>query len=172
MNYSLFKQGENKMNPLEQISFYLNKINEITQKNNLGNIFYNEQYLELLIANILNHKYNSGQGCDAYDENGNPVEYKSINLNSKTIGSFQFHWLSKNKIDKYLTCKYFFFCIRKGVEILEIYKLKSDKILDILINKSKEKETYCTENKRKINAHKSFSLLKLKQMGAELVYSK
>ena len=160
------------MNILEEISNHINEANKLARENGFGNIFYNEQYLEIIISNILNHKYTEGQGSDAVDLDGFDVEYKTINLDNKSAGSFQFHWLSKNKIEKYEKCKNIYFCTRRGTEILEIYELKSEIILPFLINKAKEKGTYCENNKKKISAHKSFSLSKIKSLGGKLIYEK
>ena len=70
----------------------------------LENIFYNERFVELMIANELGHEYgNNTQGGDAWDSvKKKPVEYKAINLRSKGKGTFQFHWLSENKINQYI----------------------------------------------------------------------
>tara|TARA_Y100000310_G_scaffold344334_2_gene456510 strand:- start:809 stop:1312 length:504 start_codon:yes stop_codon:yes gene_type:complete len=136
----------------------------------LTNIFYNESYIDLLIANILNHDYmGDTQGPDA-TEYGEWHEYKTINLNNKSGGgSFQFHWLSKNKIEKYSRTKYIFFATRKNAVIEEIYKLKTDKIILDLISKAEEKGTYC-EGAPKIGAHKSYALSTILRKGAVLVY--
>ena len=42
-----------------------------------GNIFYNEQFIELFIADRVGEKWNKEtQGGDAFDSEGNPTEYK------------------------------------------------------------------------------------------------
>lgn len=156
---------------LDNLTYYLEEANKIAKENGLGNIFYNEAYAEIIMADKLNHIYNEGQDCDAFDEEGNKVEYKSINLSSKSKGkSFQFHWLSKNKIDKYSENKYFYFAERYGTTIKSIYRINASIILDDLINKAKEKGTYDDSNKTKTGAHKSYSLKAIKNKGAILIY--
>lgn len=155
---------------LDKLTNLLEEAASLAKKNDLGNIFYNEAYIEIIMANKLGHKYNEGQGCDAFDEENNKVEYKAINLNSKSKGSFQFHWLSRNKIDEYEKCKYFYFAERFGPTIKSIYRIESSIIVEDLIKKAKEKGTYDSENKRKIDAHKSYSLKAIIKKGAVIVY--
>ena len=104
----------------------------------LENIFYNERFVELMIANELGHEYgNNTQGGDAYDPvKKKPVEYKAINLRSKGKGTFQFHWLSENKINQYSKTEDMYFCIRDGVQIKEIYRVPTKTVIPYLKEKS------------------------------------
>tara|TARA_R100001509_G_C4831767_1_gene203561 strand:- start:44 stop:511 length:468 start_codon:yes stop_codon:yes gene_type:complete len=104
----------------------------------LENIFYNERFVELFMANELGHDYgNNTQGGDAYDSNKKkPVEYKAINTRSKGKGTFQFHWLSENKINQYSQTEDMYFCIRDGVDIKEIYRVPTKDIIPHLKKKS------------------------------------
>ena len=91
------------MEAIKQIQSLLQEAEQIA-KDELGldNIFYNERFVEMFMANHLGHEYgNNTQGGDALDATETPTEYKAINLRSKSKGTFQFHWLSKNKIKKY-----------------------------------------------------------------------
>ena len=104
----------------------------------LENIFYNERFVELMIANELGHEYgNNTQGGDAWDPvKKKPVEYKAINLRSKGKGTFQFHWLSQNKINQYSQTEDMYFCIRDGVQIKEIYRVPTKTVIPYLKEKS------------------------------------
>ena len=155
---------------VDEIVNLIDKAYSIAKEIGIRNLFYNERFLELMIAKKLGHKASiNTQGCDAIDEYGNSIEYKTINLANKTAGSFQFHWLSKNKIEKYQKTKYIYFVVRDGVEIIKIYKLSSNKLLPELIAKAKEKGTYC-DTETKIGAHKSYCLNTIIRKGAKLVY--
>ena len=88
------------------------------------NLFYNEGYVDLLIADALGHTYNvATQGPDGYSEGGDWCEYKTINAKvgkdggpSWKGGTFQFHWLSKAKVEKYEKTDNFYFVLRDGVD--------------------------------------------------------
>jgi len=150
---------------IEQIKTHLSEADRIAKENGVPNLFYNEMFLELIAAQALGHQWKPHtQGGDAYETETSPTEYKFINLRNKTAGSFQFHWLSENKMKKLQSYDNMFFGVRDGVEIQEIWKLSSDKILTMI----EEKAT----GTKKINGHKSFSLDKIKELGAEQVYIK
>lgn len=105
----------------------------------LDNIFYNERFIELFIANKLGHIYgNNTQGGDAIEPDTNkPTEYKAINLRNKNKnGSFQFHWLGANKLKKYSETDNMYFVVRDGITIIDIYKVETDKIIDSIQKKS------------------------------------
>ena len=128
----------------------------------ISNIFYNEGFIELFMADDLNHKWNSEtQGGDAYEMDESPTEYKAVNTRSKSKGSYQFHWLSDKKVKKYSETKNMYFATRDGVSITEIYKLPTEKLL----SKIEEKST----GGKSISGHVSFSLNQLKTMGAEQI---
>lgn len=158
----------------------LEEVQRVSDKLGVSNPFYNESYVEMLAADALGHTYNPAtRGADAYDENDNPTEYKSINLSSKYKGSFQFHWLSATKLASYRETKDVFFIIRDRIAILEIWKLPMAIILPELIKKQQTAEyrrqvlNIAGANKAKnTDAHKSFSLKTVKHLGAELVYTK
>ena len=88
-------------------------------------IMYNERYLEYLMANILGHtKDEHTQGADAYNERGLPVEYKTINLDSKSgKGYWQWHWNKPSKLAKLREVDEIFCATRRGADFVDIYKL-------------------------------------------------
>lgn len=147
-------------------------IEAVSKAKSLGyeNILYNERYVELMMANILGHKYeNHTQGGDAIETvNGVecPTEYKSINIQGKNgvvKGSFQFHWLSDEKIAKYRETKNMYFCIRDGIEILEIYQVNTDIIMPLLESKK--------SGSTSIHGHAGISLKKaIKEFNAVKIY--
>ena len=137
----------------------------------LGSIFYNEKYLEVILCNVLGILYNNEtQGPDAF-ENGDWVELKITNKNEEgKFGSFQFHWLSKNKLDKYKKTKYIYFVFRDGIKFLKIYKMNMADFYPYLEEKAKRDGTYLLEE-TKINSHLSISSeKKLIELGAIKIY--
>jgi len=90
-------------------------------------ILYNERYVEYLIAAKLGHwKDEQTQGADAYNEKGLPVEYKSINLDSKgpvKNKCWQWHWNKQSKLEKLKQVDQIFCATRRGATIEEIYEL-------------------------------------------------
>ena len=144
----------------------------VSKAKSLGyeNILYNERYVELMMANILGHEYdNHTQGGDAIETvNGVkcPTEYKSINIqgkNSAGKGSFEFHWLSDEKITRYRETKNMYFCIRDGMEILEIYQVNTNVIMPLLESKKSGSES--------IHGHAGISLKKaVKEFNAVKIY--
>ena len=74
------------MEAIKQIQSLLQEAEQIA-KDELGldNIFYNERFVEMFMANHLGHEYgNNTQGGDALDVTKTPTEYKAINLRNKT----------------------------------------------------------------------------------------
>lgn len=149
---------------IEKITELLLEADAIARKNGVENLFYNEMYIELIAANKLGHSWASHtQGGDAVEiEINKPTEYKFINSRSKQEGSFQFHWLSNDKMDELNKTENMYFGVRDGVQIKQIYKLSTNVILPLIAEKA--------TGGKGINGHKSFSLSKIKKMGAELVY--
>lgn len=79
-----------------------------------------------------------------YDTNKKrPVEYKAINERSKSgKGSFQFHWLSENKIKGYAETEDMYFAIRDGVTLKKIYQVPTTDVIPYLKSKSTGVEEY------------------------------
>jgi hypothetical protein len=123
-------------NKIEKIYSLLKEAEDIAMSEGYGNIFYNEQFIELFIANKVGETWNSEtQGGDAFDSEGNPTEYKAINMRSKAKGSFQFHWLSESKIEKLKQTKTMKFVIRDGITIKEIYELPTSALIGLIEEK-------------------------------------
>jgi hypothetical protein len=157
-----------KKTPVQRIEELLQQAEKIAkQELGLDNIFYNERFVEMFMADKLDHIYgNNTQGGDAIEVDINkPTEYKAINLRSKSKGTFQFHWLSENKVKKYSNTKNMYFALRDGVTIKEIYKVSTKKIMP-LINKK-------ATGSKSITGHASFNTKKLVEvLKAEKVYDK
>ena len=152
---------------VNQIEDLLLKAEKIANEElGLVNIFYNERFIELFIAKRLGHKYgNNTQGGDAIEsDTGKPTEYKAINTRRKSgKGTFQFHWLSKNKIEEYKKTRNMYFSIRDGITILKIYKVSTKKIMP-LVDKN-------ATGSKDIGGHAGFSERTLiDKLGAKLVY--
>lgn len=131
---------------------------ELIAKNelDLDNIFYNERFIELFIAAKLGHIYgNATQGGDALEpEIDKPTEYKAINLRNKSgNGTFQFHWLSENKVAKYKQTKNMYFAVRDGVTIKDIYQVPTKRIIPLIDKKA--------TGSKDISGHASFNVKKL-----------
>ena len=153
---------------IEKIQSLLEKAQEIAKEDlGLNNIFYNERYIEMFMADKLGHEYgNNTQGGDAIDEEGIPTEYKAINLRNKgKKGTFQFHWLSENKMKKYAQTNKMYFAVRDGVTLLKIYELPTSTLIPLLESKS--------SGSKSINGHFGFDESKLiNEYKAKLVYQK
>ena len=148
--------------------------------NSMGirNLFYNEGYVDLLIADALGHVYNTAtQGPDGYSEEGSWCEYKTINAKpgkdgkpSWKGGTFQFHWLSKAKIEKYERTDNFYFVLRDGVDLKEVWSLPSSVVCPLLRKKAEEKGTL-VEGKKKTAAHFGLKLEQVKKLGGTLEFT-
>jgi hypothetical protein len=131
-------------------------------------IFYNGKWFDYVCAKKLDLRIKIGtQGCDAYEKDGSKVELKSTLINKTgKRGSFQFHWLSKNKLKEYKQTKYVYFIIRDGCKITEAYKLPMDIIYPFLEKKAKEKGTFDSDKDDDIDAHWSISSIqKITKLG-------
>lgn len=86
------------------------------------------------------YKYNiETQGSDALDQHDNPVEYKCIvKKDGAYSGSFQFHWLSAEKIEKYKKCSHFYFAWRDGFTIEKIIKVDRSILMNKILKKAGE----------------------------------
>ena len=128
------------------------------------------------MAMTLGHLYNEGQGEDA-SFNNESCEYKTMVGKS---GSFQYHWISKEKLQKLKNTPHHYFGIynKETSKLDRIYYLPLDNIIAeieseyikaennlALLNESGSKK-----KSKNIDAHKSFSLSKIKKLGATLVY--
>ncbi len=155
---------ETEKNWVKKISELLTEADTLARENGVDNLFYNEMYMELILADKLGHKWESHtQGGDAV-ENGKPTEYKFINLRNKSgSGSYQFHWLSNDKMEELKKTKNMFFAQREGTKIKEILKCSTEKILPIIAEKATGTDD--------IHGHKSFAHSTLIKLGAEIIFS-
>jgi hypothetical protein len=143
---------------------------DIANELNISNLLYNESYVDLLIAVQLGHKYNvDTQGADALEKDGTPTEYKAVKKkDGQYSGSFQFHWLSSEKIQKYDQCKHFYFVWRDDFEIEKIIKVKKEVLMPEIKGKAGKGGSTA--------GHKSFSCATIEALAdkrkAEIVFQK
>lgn len=148
-----------------QISNLLKEADKIARENNINNLFYNEMFMELIMAATLGHNYRSHtQGCDAIEPiSEKPTEYKLINVRNKSGGgSYQFHWLSNDKMEELAKTENMYFGLRDGVNLVEVLKLSTSVILPLIAEKATGTDS--------IHGHKSFSHSTIKKLGGEVVY--
>ncbi len=91
--------------------------------------------------------------------NGEKCEYKSI---SKRTGSFQYHWLSPDKLEKIKYNTHNYFAVYENDKLKEIFYLHVDVLMphfEMAVNNNPDKWS-----------HKCFSLRALRDMDAESVY--
>lgn len=157
-----------ELKAVDRIHSLLLEAEKIAKDNlDLDNIFYNERFVELFTAAELDHEYgNNTQGGDALEVDINkPTEYKAINTRSKGTGSFQFHWLSENKIKKYRQTENMYFIMRDGVTPKEIYQVSTEKIMPYLDKNA--------TGSKDIDGHSSFTIDKLiTELGAVKVVTR
>lgn len=151
---------------LHKIEKRLEEIQHLSTNLGIKDIFRNKKFIEILAAKKLGHKWNDKPyGADAYemiDGKEYPTEYKSSQDNGSGPGSFQFHWLSENKMEKIKKCKNIYFIIVNGVTISEVYRISTSKILYLISEKS--------SGSISIHGHKSFHLPQLISLGAERIF--
>jgi len=151
---------------LDKIEKKLEEIQHLATNLGINDIFRNKKFIEVLAARKLGHKWaNKCYGADAYEEVDGviyPTEYKSSQDKGHGPGSFQFHWLSENKMKKIKECKNIYFITMNGVTLLKIYKISTSKIIDLISENS--------TGSISIQGHKSFHLPQLISMGAERVF--
>ena len=137
----------------------LQEIESLAMDLGINDIFRNKKFIEVLAAYMLGHRPNvEPQGPDAYEMIGGieyPTEYKSAGVG----GTFQFHWLSNNKMDKIKICKNVYFIVRSGVSILEIYRVATEKIVSRIEEKA--------SGSKSPKGCKAFSLKNLIDLGAK-----
>ena len=136
-------------------------IDELNVKYNT-NLLYNEKYVEILIADQLKLITESiQQGADAQKGNED-CEIKAINLATKTKNkTYQFHWLSEEKMKKLKNVQHYFFARRSFSKILDIYYLPKKIIWNILCSKGSADGS--------ISAHTGFSHDQIISFGAKKV---
>lgn len=131
---------------------------ELAEQLELGNIFYNEGFAEFFLAQDLGHTWNTKtQGPDGFDPIGHPVEYKMRSANDV---SFQFHWLSDEKIARLSETEFVYFATRNQTEFTGIYCIKMKDLMPSLLENRKTDRS---------GGHRSYSLNTLIELGAYLV---
>ena len=86
------------------------------------NIFTKEGYIEMIMSQILVHKWNPDMrnGPDAWEWDGTPTEYKS----TQGFKGIQFCGLNQDGIDKFNNHNYLYHAEKDGVYIKKIHKYK------------------------------------------------
>jgi len=150
---------------IHKIEKRLEEIQHLATNLGVRDIFRNKKFIEIFTAHKLGHEWNDkSYGADAYEMiNGReyPTEYKSTQDNGNGPNSFQFHWLSENKIEKIKACHNIYFIITRGVTILEIYRISTSKIIDLISEKA--------SGSISIQGCKNFQLPQLISLGAERI---
>ena len=162
---------------------YINKYEDLAKfaaDNNLGDVFSYARSKEVLVACYLGHTVaNDYSGADAFNQDGQPIEYKStIDKNPKgayTGISVLSNWkdqetyLREKKIGKYPEHYYNRFSRETGM-LVESWKLTGEKVLELLLPKLKRKfTTVLTKKDPRLSANITWT--NIKQFG-EQVYSK
>tara|TARA_R110000851_G_scaffold7749_5_gene29815 strand:+ start:525 stop:1010 length:486 start_codon:yes stop_codon:yes gene_type:complete len=152
---------------VDEIVECLASADKIAGENGIDNLYYNEMFMELVMASKLEHKFEAHtQGGDAIEpDTGKPTEYKLINTRNKSGGgSYQFHWLSNAKMDELRKTENMYFGRRDGVELVEVLRLPSSVILPLIEEKATGTDS--------IHGHKSFAHSTIRKLGGEIVYAK
>ena len=151
---------------LHKIEKKLEEIQHLATNLGIKDIFRNKKFIEILAAHKMGHRWNDKPyGADAYESIDGceySTEYKSAQDNGNGPGSFQFHWLSDNKMQKIKECRNIYFIITRGVTILEIYRISTSNIIDLISEKA--------SGSISIQGHKSFHLPQLISLGAERIF--
>jgi hypothetical protein len=156
---------------IAKIRSMINEVFEISQELGLGNIFINEGFMELFLAEELGHTWNHRtQGVDAFvpDEEAG-AEYK---MRSSPNGYFQFHCLSPRKLDRLAeNTSWVYFVTREQTEFTEIWRISMDALIPILNENvcKVDLERLIKKDKTKKGGHVAFSLNDLIELGAERV---
>jgi len=149
----------------EKIDLVISKLKEgveiASDEFEISNLLYNESYVSLMIASVLGHQCSiTTQGSDAMDENDNPVEYKFVSKREGTYTglSFQFHWLSTEKIAKYQLCTHFYFAWRNQFEIEKIIRVNRELLMEEIEAKAPVDGS--------TGGHKSFGVTRIEGMAS------
>jgi len=136
----------------------LELIKQFCDENGIGDVLYNQKYLELLAAEKHGVSYNpEPQGPDAY----NPITKGHIEIKCcREGGSWQFHWLSNNKMQKLRDTEQMILAVHDGYRIIRSYQLmpsECSKLKHLIESKA--------TGTASISGHKSFSEKQLKKLG-------
>jgi len=134
------------MKPEEKYQQLFEQMYQICEENNWGDPFSYARSREIHLAGLLGHRVaDDYSGADAYDNNNNPVEYKST-IGKKLTATYngisvqntweeQVTYLKEDKIGKY---KHHYYARYKSGKVIEVYRLHSDVVLSILLPKLKK----------------------------------
>ena len=134
------------MKPEEKYQQLFEEMYSLCEENNWGDPFSYARSREIHLAGLLGHRVaDDYSGADAYDNNNNPVEYKST-IGKKLTATYngisvqntwedQVKYLEENKIGKYKDHYYARYDLGK---VVEVYKLTSDVVLSILLTPLKK----------------------------------
>ena len=94
---------------------------------NTPTILNNEDYIEIMVSDILGYKWNHGQGSDAFNLKNEGVEFKSINIASKSSGEggkpYGFSTMNRSSFNKYMKNEEFWMVLRDGIKIISLHKI-------------------------------------------------
>ena len=129
------------MKPEEKYQQLFEQMYQICEENNWGDPFSYARSREIHLAGLLGHRVaDDYSGADAYDNNNNPVEYKST-IGKKLTATYngisvqdtwenQVKYLEEEKIGKY---KHQYYARYKSGKVIEVYRLHADVVLSILL---------------------------------------
>jgi len=135
------------MTPKEEYIQLFKQMSQICEKEGWGDPFSYARSKEIYATCVLNHKVaDTFSGADAFNQSGEPVEYKSTtarnNKGSYTGISVQSTWeeqkkyLLKEKLAKYP--EHYYNRFQDGV-LVESWKLSGEKVYELLLPKLKKK---------------------------------
>jgi hypothetical protein len=143
---------------IDELEKGLDLIRKFCEENGIKDVLYNQKYLEIMAAKRHGMVYNPDpQGADATNPaTGGDVEIKCC----REGGSWQFHWLSNNKMNKLKKTEQMILAVHNNYQILRSYQLNPSQCNDIkLLIEQKATGT------SSIGGHKSFSEKQLKNLG-------
>ena len=142
---------------VRKIRFYLDAIYEESLAFGIENPVHKDKWIEMIVCAMFDENCSiTSRGSDAENE----VEIKSC----QEGGSFQYHWISKNKDGKVKETKKLYCAIRNGSHFPRIYLLEGNSLRRV-IKEVREKSA----KDGSINAHKNFSEDQIIKFGAKLV---
>lgn len=137
---------EDALTAQQEFANLFERMYEICNENNWGDPFNYSRSREIHMANTLRHQIaQTLSGADAFDQDGE-CEYKTtvgdkINatyngISVKSTWEEQVSYLKNEKIGKY---ENHYYARYEGGKIVEIFKMKADKVLDFILPKLEQK---------------------------------
>jgi|TARA_Y100000310_G_scaffold77303_1_gene73933 hypothetical protein len=167
---------DNKNEMLTELMYHVNCIFEISNNLDLGDPFSYNRMREILMAIKLGHTVaTTYAGADAFDENGDPTEYKST-TQKKICGTYngisnyddwgeQWNYIVKEKIGCY---KWHHIGRFEGPDVKEVWRLSADDVLSYL--KPKLRNSWENRHKRKDpRLGASLAVGQIKQKGIKVI---